>query len=251
MTAGRTSLGMSVRFEERVVEGVPLLVASPEGVAGTPPLVLWHHGFNASKESHRAELERVAALGMRAAGVDAVGHGARRLPDWGARLDAARSGPPGSVFSFMLSLAAATADETPALVDALARERLADPARVSLVGISLGGYAAYRAAAALPSLRAVVALLGSPEWPDDVAGDASPHRRPEAFHDVALLSITAERDASVPPDEARRFHERLAAAHPDPSRARHVELAGAEHLMSGEQWARAMDETVGWLARFA
>ncbi|AHG88097.1 hypothetical protein J421_0560 [Gemmatirosa kalamazoonensis] len=228
-----------VSFTERTVAGVPLLLAAPDDVAA-PPLVLWHHGFSAAKESHRAELARVAALGFRAAGVDAVGHGARRFADWDARLAAARAGPPGSVFRFMLSIAAATADETPALVAALAAEGLADPARVSLVGISLGGYVAYRAVLRMPTLRAVVALLGSPVWPDDME---SPHRRPDAFRDVALLSVTAERDASVPPEEARRFHDTL----PDTMRARYVELAGAEHLVSGEDWARMMDETMGWL----
>lgn len=235
----------SVRFEERTVAGVPLLIAAPDGSAGPLPLVLWHHGFSASKASHRNELARVAALGLRAAGVDAVGHGARRFPDWDDRLDAARRGPPGSVFRFMLSIAASTADETPALVDALAREGLADPARVSLVGISLGGYVAYRALLRLPTLRAVVALLGSPEWPDDDPG--SPHLYAEAFRQTAILSITAERDASVPPEEARRFHEALGAS----EHARYLELPGAEHLMSAEHWARAMDETVGWLATFA
>ncbi|MGZ8379770.1 MAG: hypothetical protein ACXW0Z_21290 [Gemmatirosa sp.] len=88
-----------------------------------------------------------------------------------------------------------------------------------------------------------VALLGAPEWP----GDDSPHRRPHAFHDVALLSITAERDASVPPDAARRFHATLAVDHPRPDRARHLELPDAEHLMTGAQWHAAMDGMLDWL----
>ena len=106
----------------------------------------------------------------------------------------------------------------------------------------MGGFLAYRAATVLSGLHAVVALLGSPAWP----GDDAPHRRPHAFHDLALLSITAERDASVPPDAARRFHAELSATHPDPSRARHHELPGAEHLMSGEQWEAAMTAMLDW-----
>ncbi|MGZ8456745.1 MAG: alpha/beta hydrolase family protein [Gemmatirosa sp.] len=96
---------------------------------------------------------------------------------------------------------------------------------------------------AIPTLGAAVALLGAPEWP----GDDSPHRRPHAFHDVALLSITAERDASVPPDAARRFHATLAVDHPRPDRARHLELPDAEHLMTGAQWHAAMDGMLDWL----
>ena len=233
-----------MRSEERVAAGVPLLIVEPDDAAERTPVVLWHHGFSVSKETHRDELARVAALGIRAVGVDAVGHGARRFPDWDDRLDAARRGPPGSVFRFMLSIAAATADETPALVAALAESGLADPERVSLVGISLGGYVAHRAVLRYPRLRAVVALLGSPAWPDD---PASPHLHVDAFRNTAMLSITAERDASVPPEEARLFHERLGAS----ARTRYLELAGAEHLMSGDQWGEAMGETMAWLGRFA
>jgi pimeloyl-ACP methyl ester carboxylesterase len=91
----------------------------------------------------------------------------------------------------------------------------------------------------------VVALLGSPEWPDA----DSPHLAPGRFDDVALLAVTAERDASVPPEAARRFHERLRARRTDDRRLRYVELEGAEHLMNGEQWERLMRETVEWLVR--
>jgi pimeloyl-ACP methyl ester carboxylesterase len=107
----------------------------------------------------------------------------------------------------------------------------------------MGGFLVYRAATVLPRLRAVVALLGSPVWP----GDDSPHRQPHAFHALALLSITAERDGSVPPDAARRFHHALAAAQPAPARARYLELPDAEHLMSGEQWEAAVAATLDWL----
>jgi dienelactone hydrolase len=111
----------------------------------------------------------------------------------------------------------------------------------------MGGYLVYRAVTRMPTLRAAVAMLGSPEWPERAD---SPHLTPEAFHGTALLSITAERDASVPPGEARGFHERLRAYHPAPERERYVELAGAEHLMGADDWARLMDEATGWLVRW-
>ena len=203
------------------------------------PVVLWFHGFRAAAADNRAELTRIAAEGFLAVGVDAVGHGERRDPELAARIAAS----PVGALPVMLAQADATVAELPALVRALADAELGDPARVSLVGVSMGGFLAYRAALVLPALRAVVALLGSPAWP----GDDGPHRRPRAFHDLALLSITAERDASVPPDAARRFHDALAAGHPNPTRARYLELPGAEHLMSGEQWERAMAATLDWL----
>ena len=237
---------MDVIFSRRTVAGVPLLLATAGGgAAGGPlPLVLWCHGFRASSDDHRGELARVASAGFLAAGLDAVDHGERLAPDLAARIAAA----PGGALEVVLDLAERTAAEIPGVVRALVDERWAAPGGAALVGISMGGYLAYRAALVEPALRTVVALLGSPEWP---GAANSPHRTPEAFHGVALLSVTAGRDESVPPDAARRFHAALAAGHPRPERARYLEIPDAPHLMNGAQWSLLMDATLDWLRRHA
>ena len=160
-------------------------------------------------------------------------------------MDARTAAARGGALEVMLTLARETAAEVPGIVAALAAEGLADPARVSMAGVSMGGFLVYLAAPLVPGLRAAVAMLGSPEWP---AHDSA-HLRPDAFHDVALLSITAERDVNVPPEPARRFHDALAGSHPRPERARHVELPDAEHLMREEQWRAMMDAMMEWLRR--
>jgi pimeloyl-ACP methyl ester carboxylesterase len=228
-----------LRDERHILAGVPVRVVRPAH-DDAPPLALWFHGFRAAADDNADELAALAVDGVAAVGVDAVGHGARRDPDLPARLAAS----PGGALPIMLAQADATARELPALVRALGEARLGDPSRVSLVGVSMGGFLAYRAATLLdPPPRAVVALLGSPEWP----GDDSPHRRPAAFDDVALRSITAGRDESVPPDAARRFHAALATSHPRPERTSYVELPDAPHLIDGAQWAAAMAATREWL----
>lgn len=231
---------MPIHISRQALAGVPVLLARPTPGAAPPPIVLWFHGFRADAAANEAELAQLAEAGFLAVGVDAVGHGARRADDTDVRI----AGASGGARAVMLELAAATAAELPALLVALAERGLGDPARVAVVGVSMGGYLAYRAALAVPGVHVVVAVLGSPEWPDD----ASPHRHPVAFQDLALLSITAERDVSVPPGPARRLHAALAAGHPAPERARYVELPGAEHLMTAAQWAVVTDETLRWLS---
>ncbi|HEV2149242.1 MAG TPA: alpha/beta fold hydrolase [Longimicrobiaceae bacterium] len=229
----------SVTFEPRRVGGVPLLLAVPREGSGPLPLVLWFHGFGVDAEVHRPELQRLAEAGFVAAGVDAAGHGRRRLSDLDARIGAPRE----AARRTMLELAAETAGDVPAVVQALVDEGLANPRRVAVAGVSMGGYVVYRSLLVEPSIRAAAAILGSPEWP----GDDSPHLHPEAFHRTALLSVTAGADENVPPAAARAFHQALAEGHPEPSRARYIEIPGAEHLMNGEQWEVAMDETIRWL----
>jgi cephalosporin-C deacetylase-like acetyl esterase len=74
---------------------VPVLIARP--AVGDPPwpAVLWYHGFTADRNASRPELETLAKVGFLAVGVDAVGHGARWLPDFDERF--AGSGDHGAV----------------------------------------------------------------------------------------------------------------------------------------------------------
>ena len=75
----------SIALESRTIGGVPLLLAFPQAGDAPHPAVLWFHGFGVDNEVHRKELEQLARAGFLAVGVDAAGHGARRLPDLDAR----------------------------------------------------------------------------------------------------------------------------------------------------------------------
>ncbi len=228
----------------RVFAGVPTLIAVPETSDYPTPVVIWYHGLHADALAHAAELERCAAAGFLAIGVDAVGHGARR----DAHLVRWLSQSPDGGLSVMLSLVEQTVLELPALLDAIAEQFPINRARVSLVGISMGAFLAYRAVVDGPPIRAIVALLGSPEWPTS----DSPHLALARFRDVAVLSIAAEHDAAVSPDASHRLHEALrrlpvsGSAKPE----HHHLLRGASHGLSGVEWARAIRVTMQWLERW-
>jgi uncharacterized protein len=216
-----------------------VLIAEPATLSSALPVVLWYHGFSADALAHAAGLERCADAGFLSVAIDAVGHGARRDPAIAERV--AASG--GGAIHIMLDVVEATLAELPALLTALEATYPIDRARISVVGISMGAFLCYRAIATTPSLRAVVALLGSPEWPRPT----SPHHTLHAFQHVALLSITAEHDTHVPLDPAARLHTALHHHFPHSARHRHHALLGSGHLTSGTSWTEAMHETLTWL----
>ncbi len=226
------------------VAGVPVLIARPEaGISSARdqqrPAVLWMHGFRADALAHAAELDRCAAMGFVAVGVDAVDHGARAGPALAERLQRSSQG----ALPVMLDVVDATVLELPAVIDALVSDFGVDRTRVSMVGISMGAFLVYRAITISVPLKAAVALLGSPEWP----GETSAHGRLDRFRHTALLSVTAEHDVSVPPPAVHRLHDALTAKQVGDAPQRHHVLQGAGHLTNAMQWGEAMTETMAWL----
>ncbi|MCP3142394.1 alpha/beta hydrolase family protein [Pyxidicoccus xibeiensis] len=218
--------------------------AGPREEALRRGAVLFFHGLGASKDVNAPELGAFAARGLFAVGVDAVGHGARRLHDFDARF---RDGNP-HVEAEFLSLVLATAREVPALLEALVQQG-ASPERLGLCGVSMGGFITYAAVALGARVAAATPLLASPEW--RLPWPESPHLRPERFFPVALFSQNAGADDVVPAEPARAFHARLeplyAAA---PERLRHREYPGAGHMMPQQDWDEAIRGAVEWMARF-
>lgn len=234
---------MSVTVEHARFAEIPLLIARPAGMVSPLPTVLWFHGFGADKEVHLPELCRLAELGLLAVGVDAVGHGQRRLADLAQH--ACR--PPHETPRLFARIVNGTVAEVPALIDRLVELDLTDQQRVGVAGVSMGGCIAYGAIAGDRRLCAAAVLLGSPEW----ALAELPDLAVERFFPAALLSITAEHDTVVPPAAARVLHEKLEPryyTHPD--RLSYREMAGASHFMQPQEWASAVDLASAWLTRF-
>jgi uncharacterized protein len=230
-------------MERLRIGDVPLLAAyttSPEESArrGT---VLLYHPLGADKSLHAGDLERLAAAGFLALGIDAIAHGERRTPDAYARFG-------GGWLEAMRHVVTATADEIPALLDALEARRWASRGRIGIAGVSLGGFVAYGAAIADRRIVAAVCISAAPFWGDD---PRSPHLHPERFFPLALLSVTGGADPIVPPAPARALHEALAPHYAAaPERERYVELPGEPHRMTPAGWDRARAEAQAWFGRF-
>lgn len=235
--------------EERCRIGeVPLLIVRP--VDRWPPLqrpplptVLWFHGLGADKELHLPELQRFADAGMLALGVDAVGHGQRRLADFERQF----AQPPESARRVFDSLVAQTVDELPALIDTLVERGLSDPERIGVAGVSMGGCIVYGAICSEARVRAAVALMGSPAWLHPEGAEFLRHR----CFPTALLSITAENDNVVPPAAARALHDQLLTRYGEqPDRLDYRVIPGATHFMAEDDWRHAVGDAASWLARF-
>lgn len=230
---------------QATLAGVPLLIVSRADpkTAAERGCILVFHGLGASKDAQLKELEALARQGFLAVGVDNVGHGERRYPDFDRRLS-----QDNLEFSenFLRSVRE-TARELPQLLDELVREGLAREDRIGALGISMGAFIVYTAVTLEPRLKAAVAIVGSPEWPLELP--ESPHRQPGRFDRVRLLSQTAGRDTVVPAHAARAFHERLKKRYSDAdARFAYAEYPDSDHLLEAD-WDRLWARSLGWFQK--
>ena len=150
-----------------------------------------------------------------------------------------------------------------AAIDWLARRPLVDPARIGLVGASMGGQVALLTAAHKPPIRAVASYFaptdlatwreGNPfirDYLDDLCGpEGLPVRSPllrVAQIDVPVLLIHGDRDENVP------VQQTLAMAQSLKEHGKDVEtliLPGATHYFSEQEYGIALRKLFEFLRR--
>jgi hypothetical protein len=205
--------------------GIPLLTLAEDG--GPRPAVLFYHGLHSDKETHRKELEGLAARGFLAVGVDAIGHGERRIADLSAFLNRE------ALMTQVAKLLRPTVAEVPLLVHHLTSE---GHGPVGLAGISFGGMAAFGAVACEPQLRAVVAILGDPTWCEPDLED---------YARTPLFAWNGGRDQHVNPRCARELLAKLRGESPD-GPFKYREYPNSDHFMEPADWEDGWTQTLAW-----
>ncbi len=213
--------------------------------------ILFYHGFGESKDKYVEVLTRFAAAGFLAIGIDGVGHGERRYPDFTERFPPIQ--PPligdTQLEAAFLSVVRATTQEIPAIIDALFERSWVYGGRLGISGHSFGGFVTYAAVVAEKRIRVAASVVGSPQW--KLPWPESPHLHIDQFFPAALLSQTASNDTRVLPDFARELHQRLVSYYAQtPERLRYIEYQDSAHDLSEQDWQQAWENVVHWFERF-
>jgi dipeptidyl aminopeptidase/acylaminoacyl peptidase len=231
----------------------------PAQAGGQVPAVLLCHGFTGHRgENHRLFVSTARALA--AAGIAAL------------RIDFRGSGDSWGEFSFM-SIETEVADAI-AGVRFLRADRRIDPARVGILGLSLGGCVAAITSGRLGDLKAT-ALWAAVAHPVQIfTGRLAPSEVEHALRHVVdhngwpvgpafsrsvqeadplkeiagaggpVLVVHGSADPVVPPSEGESYAAALAQAGIE---HRHVVIDGADHTFNRLDWTRqVIAETVAW-----
>lgn len=206
--------------------GIPLLAVSRDG--RPRPTVLFYHGLHTDKETHRRELESLAQRGFLALGVDAAGHGGRRMPDLKGFVNR------GPLLDQVAKLLRPSLAELPLLIDFLEAEGYGP---FGLAGISFGGLLAYAVPQFEVRIRTLAAILADPSW-------CQPYERLDVYQGLRLLAWNGGADQHVSAAPARDFLGRLQAD--GQGHYEYREYPESDHFMRPQDWEEGWNRTLGW-----
>jgi len=232
--------------ENYKINNIPLITCyNKKEEAISKGTIIFFHGLFGSKESNVSELETLANEGYFAIGIDNLNHGERKEES----LDKINELSKMDGELYFLEMVINTAKEIPKLIDELINRGLIKDEKVSLAGVSMGGYITYSVISIDSRIKTAVTIVGSPQYNVDL--ESSPHNFISKFDTIKILSINASLDDIVPTEYMRAFHEKLKKTYPDyEDRFKYIEFENSGHMMEEEDWDQSIKLMVEWFSKF-
>jgi dienelactone hydrolase len=194
---------------------IPALIVAPPDTKGRT-LVLWYPGFSGTKEGTEGQLKQLAERGFVAMSPEVFQHGERRIEPQAELPKRVR----GNIRRNFWPILAKTAEEVPPIID-WAIKNLGVRNEVGIGGTSMGGDIAVTAAGVDKRIKAVSAIVATPDWmrvgsweppgePDWAAQADYDRRNPltnfTAYkHQPWIAFQSGDLDIQVPPEAGERF----------------------------------------------
>jgi dienelactone hydrolase len=217
------SMSRGLVTEDYLISEIPVLACFRQDEGTPKPLVILSHGFGGAKEDLKDEMEMLADMGYYAVAMDNHGHGNRVGPDFASR-----------VFQHDLlnvyqvrRLIKETADDIPSIIDHFEANKQVNAQRIGMLGVSMGGFVAFRALVIEERIGVATPIIASPYWdelPEDVpvldtpgaeerlaayAQEYSPARYPERFFPRPILTQIGGKDNHYDGERVKQFYREL------------------------------------------
>lgn len=250
-----------VELAKDVVDGIPVL-KSFQKVTGRKPLVILSHGFRGNKESWIPHLQTLARHGYYAVALDNRSHRERHEPDFVSQVFQEGNLKVHEVRQLIKE----TAEDISRIIDCLATATGVDQTRIGMAGVSMGGFATFRAVVIEKRIKVAAPIIASPYWDDipqgiPIADDPenqqaldsivrqfSPALFPERFAPRPLLMQVGSDDKHYNVDRVKEFAEQLATCHykADERKLKLIVHEGVGHEFASDMWANVL----AWLTQY-
>jgi len=217
------SMNRGLVTEDYFISGIPVITCFSQDEAMPKPLVILSHSFGKSKEDLKDELEMLADLGYCAVAMDNRGHGRRDEPDFSSQVF-----HDGLINVYQVRrLIKETADDIPSIIDHFEADKQVNAQRIGMLGVSMGGYVAFRALVIEERIGVATPIIASPYWdelPRDVpvlltqkveeklvaySREYSPARYPERFFPRPILTQLGGKDNHYNVERVKLFNQEI------------------------------------------
>ncbi len=229
------------------------------------PLLLLFHGLTGRKEGELFYATRLAEEGYLVAAIDARQHGDRVDLDFWKKV---HYNLPKEVVKIVVE----TAQDVPAIIEALLEREDIDPERIGIAGGSLGGFITILATMLDRRLKAAVSIAGGvisensfdeteiyellclekdldkqvDEEMKELTAKNNPFARLDKFYPTSLLMVHGDIDNIVPLESHQRLYEALKPYYKDaPDKLNLKIYPGVDHSIGA--LPEAMDDIAKWL----
>ncbi|MCK5682838.1 dienelactone hydrolase family protein [bacterium] len=233
--------------KDDVICNVPVTFLFKDSIEGSAQkgTIFLNHGFRSDRKGMTKDMNILCDRDFLIVSVDSVGHGERLYPDFDEKFDDNNPDMEKNFFEIVKSTSLEISD----LIDDLNKKNMIHMGKIGISGVSMGGYVTYQALCMDTRLKAGVPVLGSPLWSENK--DKSPFYFPEMIFPRALLSITAGKDRSVPPENVFKFHEKLTDLYRNNiDRVKHINYPESAHAMRFEDWLDLWSHAADWFEKW-
>lgn len=235
------------------INGIPCLKLRPKGFEGLLPTVIFYHGWHSSKDFLRFKALVIASHGYQVILPDALHHGDREAID---------HDDPHNLEKYFWKIILQSVTESKGLIEAIVNEHKADPARIALIGSSMGAITAGGVFAHNSNVKCLVGLNGAFAWQECIRRNYLPSVSEEdkkliEYYDLmnngdkinkrAILILHGTEDTSVPIESQRLFYKKVSPLYvKNPERLEFIEESGVDHKIT----IGMMQDAVMWLKKY-
>lgn len=241
------------------IRGIPSIIFKPSNGDGLIPTIIHYHGWSSNKEKQRMRAYILASLGYQVVLPDAIYHGERSpLENYDTE----------NAISYFWDTVFQNLDESGSFIDELISKYKADPARIGVMGHSMGGITGAGIFVHEPRIKALAVLNGTGAWEnfneilktslesikelgymeevEERIRKLDPINNLDKIEDRPMILLHGVEDVVVPIKTQEYFYERVRRTYNDKRKIKIMKYLYLNHLIT----TNMMEDAIGWFHKY-
>ncbi len=244
--------------EEKISMGnIPAILFRPKNKEGLLPTAILYHGWSSNKEFQRMRGFILSSAGYQVIIPDAIYHGERN-PLKNYNLENAKK--------YFWHVVLNNIEESKIIIEQAVSKYQADPARIGILGHSMGGFTAAGVFTHNLDIKALVVFNGACNWnyfnqwfkgkgwveedfefeEEERVSTLDPQNNLKLLKDRPILLLHGDRDGLVPIEGQRIFYSKIKECYKNPKRIKLIEYPNLNHFVT----TNMMEEAIYWFYKY-